>query len=199
MGIALSGGHRKHSNLHWAIKGTIFALSGLLGGAIAGAAVGAFGAFVATAATGIAAVLAFFAAVAVVVAGTGNLMGRKRKPPQFDIETSQRWLHLGAVIWAILNGGALGSAFMTRIAFWTWFLIPIAAFASQSLVYGALIWGLYGFVRCGLAMVILATPNVMKMDDRDFYLRLTDGREVAGRVDLIGATFMAAVIVIATM
>ncbi len=79
--------------------------------------------------------------------------GRRFRLPQRDRETPQRWLDLGPVRWAVLNGAALGVGAGTRIGMWLWFGMPLLIAWSGNIAFGAIVFGVYGALRTGLAAV----------------------------------------------
>lgn len=53
---------------------------------------------------------------------------------------------------------------VSRIGFWSWYLVPIVAFSLEEPVLGALIWGLYAISR---AFAAIAIASVMGGEQSD--------------------------------
>lgn len=85
-----------------------------------------------------------------------------RGPAQFNRETPKRWLKYGDLRTAALNGIILGSGVWTRVAVWTFYAMPLAAFAKGDPGYGARVMGLYGFTRL-LSSWVLSPAKVRKL------------------------------------
>lgn len=144
-GIATAGGRRGQGNLDWRVKALLFSLAALSAGAACGAVLGLLGSLVGERERIVATSLV---AVAFAAAGLAQLRPRSSHwLPQRDCETAQGWLRYGAVGWAVLNGGALGTGFLSRIGFISWYAVPLASVAFGSAALGALIYGAYGGVR----------------------------------------------------
>lgn len=76
---------------------------------------------------------------------------------QRNRETPRNWMDYPGAVWGLLNGGALGVGLITRIGFWSWWLVPAASLLSGSAASGAVIYGAYALSRAlgvlGLAAV----------------------------------------------
>lgn len=107
------------------------------------------------------AALATLLAVAGTVLALGDIIGtRWAVPLQCDRETPQRWMDAGALKWAARNGIALGAGLGSRIGFAIWYVIPLAAMLSGEALYGAAIYGTYGFARgLGAPLILLAAAR----------------------------------------
>lgn len=82
---------------------------------------------------------------------------RWRRPWQFDIETPTRWLEYPGVLPALLNGLALGAAFMTRLGFWLAWLLPVLVLAAGGFA-GIAVGALYGAVRTAGSVALAGSP-----------------------------------------
>ncbi len=92
-----------------------------------------------------------------------------------DCETSQSWLERGPLAWALMNGAALGSGFLSRIGFVCWYAVPLASFAFGSSVIGALVYGLYAGLR-GLGVCVwvrILRGTGLGRNDPDVFLELS--------------------------
>jgi hypothetical protein len=99
--------------------------------------------------------VATLAGLAAAGVGGAVLAGRLSKPPQCDRETPQRWIHLGPVRWALINGAALGFGGGSRLGFWLWYCAPFGAFLFGQPIIGAAVYGSYGLVRAASAFALL--------------------------------------------
>ncbi len=88
--------------------------------------------------------------LATIVLGAAEVMGQVALI-QCDRETPQRWIHAGALRWAIRNGLVLGWGATTRLGFWSWYVIPIGSLLLGDPIIAALLYGCYGLLR-GLAV-----------------------------------------------
>lgn len=122
-------------------------LSGTLGGATAGAAVGMAGNLVSRDGT-ITAGTVF--ALALVVAP----MVSPQRLPEVNRETDQSLLSLGPFRWAAANGFLLGLGFTSRIGYWIFYLVPVGCLVARSPAFGAVIWTTYGFTRLGIVTLM---------------------------------------------
>ncbi|MGH3072107.1 MAG: hypothetical protein ACRDNB_07535 [Gaiellaceae bacterium] len=123
----------------------------------------------------------------------------RRRPvwlPQRSRETPKRWLARSAAIWALLNGAALGVGATSRIGFWLWYVVPLSALLSGSVVFGAAIYGAYGLVRASGVWVLLLAPETRRRGLDFVALRLVrripDARLVA-RVQLLAVCALVAI------
>lgn len=118
-------------------------------------------------------------ALVLVLAGI-ELAGKRARLLQRDIETPQSWMQFGPVWWPLANGAALGAGVSTRLGFPVWYVIPIAAFATGSPLWGAVAWGLYGFLRTSFAWVLLRRVE-RDLDPYGFLNRLAASQPVVRR------------------
>lgn len=121
------------------VAALVLLVFGTRAGALAGGVVGGMGAPLSPS---VRLVLATIGALAVLVAA---LLGNP--PWQPDRETPRAWLRYGDWRTAATNGVVLGLGFPTRLGFWLWYLVPLAAFASGSPSTGALIFLCYSAAR----------------------------------------------------
>jgi hypothetical protein len=126
------------------MAGAIFSLASVFGSAAAGAVLGALGSHIATEQRIIVATI--FAPLALIV-GTIELFADRAPVLQCNRETPQRWVHGGALRWAVQNGLVLGVGATSRIGFWLWYVVPVGAFAIGEASLSAALYGAYGFVR----------------------------------------------------
>ncbi len=137
--------------MSWLVRLLVSFVGAAISGFAAGAVVGLAGTILKTPerlAVGLAASLAV-ACAAVLKMGL----------PQRDREAPRALLKLPSLIWAAGNGAVLGLAVTTRIGFWIWYFVPIAAFATGPR-RGAQIWMLYASVRL-LSTGLLAAHEVV--------------------------------------
>jgi hypothetical protein len=105
--------------------------------------------------------VASMAAVLAVILGLCELFkSRPLRPLQLDRETPQRWRFSHVLVWSAKNGMALGFGATTRIGFWLWYAVPLAAFVAGSAWLGAAIYGAYASAR-GLSVWVLAIVAVL--------------------------------------
>jgi len=82
----------------------------------------------------------------------------------------QRWLGAGPLRWAFRNGAALGIGATTRIGFWLWYVVPVAALLVGRPALGAVVYGVYGLVRGGavwpLILSLSRQPGATPLADR---------------------------------
>lgn len=153
--IASSGGHRNQNNRSWRSKGVVFGVAGVTAGIACGGVLGWLGGWLLAADERLG--LAVIAASVAVVLGVVELAGRRVPLPQWNRETPQEWMDRGAFAGALLNGAALGSGFATRIGFWLWYAVPVAALLSGSVSLGAALYGTYAAVRIGVTLLLLVS------------------------------------------
>ncbi len=79
---------------------------------------------------------------------------RRRLPWQLDRETDRRWLAHEDWRTAAYNGFALGLGFTTRIGYWLFYLLPLAAFAIGDPRLSALGWAAYAASRVGGSLLV---------------------------------------------
>jgi hypothetical protein len=134
------------------VKLAIYILSGTAAGIVVGAFLGWLGSRTGNDVRLAAGTILGLLAVAV---GVAELSGHRPPLLQRNRETPQRWLHAGALRWAIMNGAALGSAFTTRLGFTLWYVVPASALLLGSPARGAAIYGTYAFARTSSAYLLL--------------------------------------------
>jgi uncharacterized membrane protein (Fun14 family) len=152
--IASSGGHRNQTK-SWRSKSVVFGVGGVAAGIACGGVLGWLGGWALAADERVG--LAVIAASVAVVLGVVELAGRRVPLPQWNRETPQEWMDRGAFTGAFLNGAALGSGFATRIGFWLWYAVPVAALLSGSVVLGVALYGTYAAVRVGVTLLLLVS------------------------------------------
>lgn len=195
MGIATPGGRRNHSELDWRIKALLFTISGALGGAVVGLVLGWLGDLVGTPLRlAIASVLALL----LLSISVADLTWKRIRPLERDRETSQAWLHLGAVRWAVLNGFALGMGFTSRIGFIAWYFIPFACFAAGSPTLGAIIFGCYGLARGAAVWLWFAVMNIKKIGQDEVAEPLFARKYIARKVSsyVLATSAMASIVIV---
>lgn len=173
-------------------KTLVFVLSAMAAGAGTGAALGWFGRQLPEGARfGAVSSAALVAVVLALFEGTG------RRVPllQLDRETPQSWLNLGPFPWGILNGGALGVGFLTRVGFPLWYGIPVAAIAFAHPVLGALIFGSYATVRTVLAWPSFCLSRAVG-DRHDLLLLLVRLEPSAHAVSSYGLILLASFVIV---
>lgn len=123
---------------------TIYVLAALGIGLAAGGALGWAGSHLAFEARAL-----IGAVLAVIAIGIGlvELSGRRVPLVQLDRETPAEWIERGPTQWALRNGLAIGFGGGTRLGFWLWYVVPLGAFLSGSVVVGAVGYGCYSLIR----------------------------------------------------
>lgn len=145
------GVDRNQQGRSWISKAVAFAGAATAAGALAGLALGALGTTIPP--PGRAAAGLTLAALGFAIGGA-QCLGIRVRVLQRNCETGQLWMHTGALTGAVLNGSALGLGFVTRVGYWAWYVVPVAAVLSGSPLQGALVFGCYGCVR-GIAPAIV--------------------------------------------
>ncbi len=84
-----------------------------------------------------------------------EVLGRKLRPPELDVETPQAWVNHGPLLWAARNGAALGIGILSRIGFWLWYVVPASAFLSGRPWFGTIVYGLYALFRAAPAWAVV--------------------------------------------
>lgn len=74
--------------------------------------------------------------------------------PQLSRETSRRYGALG-LSWVARNGVAMGIGITTRLGFWLWYALPLAAALSGGPLRGAVVFGSYALVRASAPIAII--------------------------------------------
>lgn len=147
---------RDRPKLTVSLRGIAFVISAVTVGVATGAACGFAGSRISSdtrVASSVAAAFVF------AVIGITEVTGRRRVPlPQLSRETKRRYgkMAIGSVI---RNGTAMGAGVTTRIGFWLWYVVPVAATLSGTVLRGTIIFGAYSLTR-GVAplLLILAKP-----------------------------------------
>lgn len=135
---------RNQDNSKWWAKAAVAIAAATSTGVVCGLLFGAAGASLSPVARTGATAATVFGSLLLAVAEAGSA---RRLLPQRNKETSQALVHDGPLPWAAKHGALLGMGFASRIGTWLWYFIPLAAFASHSPAAGALIYGVYSFVR----------------------------------------------------
>lgn len=139
---------RNQAGSSWFAKAVVFSLAASLSGALLGAALGWLGSLISV---DVRTAVATLGGMAAILVGISELTGHRIGLAQCDRETPQKWIHTGALPWALRNGVALGTGVFNRIGFWLWYAIPIGAFLSGSPLLGAVVYGAYSCTR-GMAV-----------------------------------------------
>ena len=170
---------RNQAGRSWAVKAIAYSASASLAGALAGGVLGLAGG---TLPAELRVAAASLLAACAVFVGAAELLGRGVRLPQFDRETPQRWMHKGAINWAVRNGSSLGVGATSRIGFWLWYAVPLGAFLSGNPGLGALVYGAYAAVRGGAVWVLIlgSISGVLEEDWGDRFIEsLPAARTVA--------------------
>lgn len=136
----------------WRKKALAFTLSSTAAGMLSGAVLGAVGADFSTDQRS---AVAFAAAVTAIGIASAQLSDHRFGPLQRDRETPRVWLYHRPVHWALLNGFALGLGITSRLGFWLWYAVPVAAFCTGDASLGAILYGSYALARASGVWVIL--------------------------------------------
>ena len=89
--------------------------------------------------------------------------------PQWNHETPQSWLSAKPRFAAAMNGAAMGAAFTSRIGFWLWYVVPVAALLSGSVAMGAAIYGTYAVSRVvGTSILLVSRVRLSQRLNRRF-------------------------------
>lgn len=195
MGVVGSGVDRSVETYDWRRTALTFTLAAAVSAMFAGAILGLIGASIPDAvrhqsATGLALIGVAIAMVELV----------RRRPvwlPQRSRETPKRWLGRGPVSWALLNGAALGVGATSRIEFWLWYVVPLSALLSGSIVFGAAVYGVYGLARASGVWAILLAPETRRRGLDVVALRLVRLIPEARLVARVQFLAVCAVVVIA--
>lgn len=132
-----------------------FTLSAAAAAAAAGALLGLLGSYVDASGRTI---LASLGAMLAVALGGAAWFGRGPQLMQCDRETPLRWVNTSPIRWGLPTGAVLGIGATTRIGFWSWYLVPAAAFLLGNPAVGAMVFGAYGGTRAvGGAALFLAS------------------------------------------
>lgn len=127
------------------VASTLFVVAGSAVATAIGTALSLLGVALGPAADGIVCIAA--------LVGLGYFALSRTTPWQFDRETPIAWLHHEDSRTALYNGAALGSGFSTRIGFWLWYILPIAALLSGRIVLGATVFFVYGISRVFFSLI----------------------------------------------
>jgi hypothetical protein len=131
-----------------AVAGAVLVSSAIGSAALTGAVLGLFGAAIEPASRALLAV-ATVAAVAV-----GGVL--RPVPWQLDRETDTGWLTYQDWRTAAYNGFALGLGFTTRIGFWLFYFVPLAAFVVADPLVAALGYAAFAVSRVGMSTLLAA-------------------------------------------
>ena len=105
---------------------------------------------------------------------------------QCNRETPQRWLDKGPLLWAIINGLALGCGVTTRIGFWLWYAVPLGAFLVGRPELGAVIYRAYGIIRGMAAWVIfLGLEQWLQKNSAEWLLQRAETAQVIASGQLV--------------
>ena len=144
--------HRNQHGSSWWAKAIVYTAAATAAAAAAGWGLGLVGSQVPFRARLAAAALL---ALTAVVVGVLDLARIGVSVVQCDRETAQAWLTAGPLRWAARNGAALGVGVTSRIGFWLWYAIPASALLLGDPLHGALLYGVYGFVRAAAVWPML--------------------------------------------
>lgn len=95
-----------------------------------------------------------------VAVGALGLFGRQVPLVQLNRETPREWLFDHPLLGTFGTGGLIGAGFLTRVGFWLWYVVPVAAFASGSGVLGASIFGAYAATRSLVPALLVAGAQI---------------------------------------
>lgn len=128
------------------VAGAVLVLSAMGAAALTGAFTGLLGAALEPPTRALLAM----AAVSAVIVGAAF----RPVPWQLDRETDTRWLRYNDWRTAAYNGFALGLGFTTRIGFWLWYVVPLAAFVAADPMLGAAGHTVFALTRVGLSALL---------------------------------------------
>lgn len=168
-----------------------YAIAGTLAAAGTGAVLGLLGGLVPGS---LRAVLAALVSLVAVGLGLLELTGRRIPVVQVDRETPYEWLGPGSLPWAVRNGAALGFGARTRLGFWLWYVIPIAAFLSGEPIVGAVGYGAYGLVRTLSVGGLLKLERAGRFTDIEV-LRSSGSARMITNVQLVAVGLLALILV----
>jgi hypothetical protein len=157
VGVVGSGVHRNVESYDWRRTAVVFTLAAAVSAAFVGGLLGALGSSIPDAARRHAAT-----GLAVIGIAIAVIELARRRPiwlPHRSRETPKRWLGRRPASWAILNGAALGVGATSRIEFWLWYVVPLGALLSGSVLFGAALYGVYGLARASGVWVLLLAPE----------------------------------------
>lgn len=130
--------------------------------------------------------------------GTLELNGRRFSLPQHSCETPQRWIHRGALRWAIRNGLTLGAGVWTRLGFWSWYLVPLSALLIAEPFPSAVVYGSYGLGRGVAAWGLIALFAVAQRSGEPRpAVKVLERRELATRIGAAQLLGVGAIILVA--
>jgi hypothetical protein len=184
--------HRNQEGSSWVSKAVFYSVSSALAGLTAGALLGAAGGLISPD-TRFA--LGSILALVAITAGVLEVVSGRLRPPQLDCETPQRWMHKGPLRWAVQNGLALGFGATSRIGFFLWYVVPLGALLSGAPVFGAAIYGTYGFVRAVAAPLLLISSMSYEADISDWLISHHKGARAlaAGQLIFLGVAVAVSV------
>ncbi len=165
-----SGVHRNGRRTGWRTAATVFTLAGALSAAVVGGILGRVGGLVSEPSRH--RLMTILAAIGVMIAVFELVRRRPVWLPQRSRETPKRWLDYDPVTWALLNGAALGVGASSRIEFWLWYVVPLGAFLSGSVLLGIALYAVYGLGRVAGVWAILLAPETRRRGLDSLALRL---------------------------
>lgn len=136
----------------WVLRALAYTVASAAVGAASGVLLGSLGSFLASDVR--VSVVSLLSLLAIAV-GSYEFVGRRAALLQCDHETPKRWIDRGAFGWAIRNGATLGCGALSRVGFWSWYIVPLASLLSGSPVLGAAIYGTYATTRALGAWVLI--------------------------------------------
>lgn len=121
----------------------------------------------------------------------------QRKPRssliQRNCETPMRWVGEGPYAWAWKTGMVLGSGFLTRIGFRTFYLMILAVLATRSVASGVIVWVAYAVMRA------LTSVGVPLLSDSSGARVLVKRQALAYRLDFVFAAVGSSAVLVWTM
>lgn len=170
----------------WGVRGVIFTASALVSSLAAGATLGLAGSLLAgqTRST-----LVFVLAPLGLLLAAVDMLASGLPVLQVDRETRRSPASTGTARAAWGNGIALGLGATSRIGFWLWYVVPVAAFLSGDPLVGALLFGAYGLTRgvapwLLLGAMYLPAQRSTRFDEvaRSLLQRSSQARRVTSRL-----------------
>jgi hypothetical protein len=139
------------------VRGAGFFAAAIAAGIVAGAVLGTSGAGLSSTTRG---TVALATALLLAAVGTVELFGHRVPLPQLSRETSRRYGSMG-IGWVVRNGVAMGVGISTRLGFWLWYAVPVAAVVSGETLRGVIVFGTYALVRATapIAIIVLRTAH----------------------------------------
>lgn len=100
------------------------------------------------------------ASIGLVLAVTEVLRTKPLPLLERNAEVPGGWMNRRGLWPPLLYGACLGIGVVSRIGYWCWYAIPIAAFLSGNTLAGMVIYGTYGATRTVLPLVLLPTGRI---------------------------------------